>query len=106
MKLHHAIYANAVLFTVLNQVAPSFAAGDDFRGQRNGRRGPPQVAIDACGSLSAGDACSFTGRNGEQLSGTCFAPKDRELACKPEGHEHRHGHGEPGGERGSEQAPE
>jgi hypothetical protein len=105
MKLRHAIYANAALLVMLNPITHSFAAEDDSRGQRNGRRGPPQVAIDACESLTAGDACSFTGRNDEQMSGACFAPQDRELACKPEGHEGRKG-GQSGKGRGSEQAPE
>jgi hypothetical protein len=91
MRIQHAIYANAALVAILNQAAPAFAADDNAREQRNGRRGPPQVAIDACSSAAEGDSCSFTGRDDEQLSGTCFAPPERGLACKPEGHERRGG---------------
>ena len=60
------------------------------------RRPPPQ-AIEACDGKKAGDACTFTGREGEQLSGTCFSPPaheskdasegqgqgDRPMACRP-----------------------
>ena len=69
------------LFATVSQVY-----ADD---QRGGRRGPPPQAIEACASLTEGDACSFTGRNDEELTGVCFAPSDRELACKPEGHDQR-----------------
>jgi hypothetical protein len=91
MKLRHAIYANTALFVILNPIVPGFAAADDSNGQRNGRRGPPQEALDACSAMTAGDACSFTGRNDEQMSGICFAPQDKGLACKPEGHDSRQG---------------
>lgn len=54
------------------------------------RRGPPPEAIEACASLSAGEACAFTGRRGD-LSGICFAPREElALACAPEGGR-RHG---------------
>ena len=96
MKLRHAMYANAVLFAILNPISHSFAADDDSRGQGNGRRGPPQEALEACASGSAGDACSFTGRNNQQMSGTCFAPQEKKLACKPAGHNRR---GKQGGQR-------
>lgn len=45
-------------------------------------RKPPQEAIDACSGHNAGDVCSFTGRRGT-MEGTCFAPADRPLACRP-----------------------
>jgi hypothetical protein len=93
MKLRHTIYANTVLFAVLTQfTALAHAEG----GQNNGRRGPPQVAIDACSGSVAGDSCSFTGRDSNEMSGTCFAPQERELACKPEGHDGRQGKGQHG----------
>lgn len=57
--------------------------------ERRGGGGPPQEAIDSCAALTAGDACSFNGRNDEELKGVCFAPEDRELACKPDGHDDR-----------------
>lgn len=55
-------------------------------GQRRRPRKPPQEALDACDGASQGDACSFEGRDGEQLSGTCEAPPDdtsKPLACRP-----------------------
>ena len=51
-----------------NQGAPGMGQG----GQQ--RKGPPPQAIEACQGKSAGAVCSFTGRNGEALTGTCFAP--------------------------------
>ena len=35
---------------------------------------PPPEAIDSCADKQGGDSCSFTGREGETLTGTCFAP--------------------------------
>lgn len=55
-------------------------------GQRGERRGPPPEAIAACASSTSDQACSFTSRRGDELSGTCIVRKDDEtqLACKPE----------------------
>lgn len=72
--------------------------------QRQGRRGPPPQALEACEAMVEGDPCSFTGRNEEQLNGTCFSPREDILACRPEGHEGRqHGHGNGYGRRGNGQ---
>ena len=59
-----------------NQSAPGGNQGGPGMGQGGGQqhKGPPPQAIEACQGKSAGSACSFTGRNGEALSGTCFAP--------------------------------
>ena len=58
----------------------------------NGKRhaGPPQEAITACAGSQEGDACSFSGRNSEQVQGSCFTPPQDsgELACKPQGGRH------------------
>jgi hypothetical protein len=47
---------------------------------------PPKEAVDACATLSAGDACSFDMPDGT-VTGTCWkpddAPKDAPLACAP-----------------------
>lgn len=48
-----------------------------------GHRGPPAEALAACKALAAGAACSFSGREGRQVEGTCWAPPDKALACKP-----------------------
>jgi len=45
--------------------------------------GPPPEAIKACTKQTAGAACSFTGRGGQKLTGSCFAPPGRVLACRP-----------------------
>ena len=52
---------------------------------RRGHRGPPPVALEACASAVQGDPCTFEGRRGETLEGTCEAPDDKPLACRPEG---------------------
>ena len=56
--------------------------GDHHNGER---RGPPRVAVEACANAVPGDACTFEGRRGESLQGTCWAPQDKPLACRPEG---------------------
>lgn len=56
-------------------------------GGRGRPQGPPPEATEACKSLSVGDACSFSGRRGEDLAGTCINPGGDEdtLACAPKG---------------------
>jgi hypothetical protein len=86
----HSTYSMRSLFLpVCGLIAAVLLAGagraaDDDR-QRGNRRGPPQVAIDACASASESAACSFEGRRGEALDGTCEAMHDS-LVCVPEGH--------------------
>ncbi|MEM9208276.1 MAG: hypothetical protein AAGA61_03440 [Pseudomonadota bacterium] len=72
------VMATAMLF------AGAAVAQDNERGQRNGeRRGPPPEAVEACAAATDGDPCSFEGRRGESLEGTCDGPDDRPLACRP-----------------------
>lgn len=52
---------------------------------RHEHRGPPEVALEACASAVQGDPCSFEGQRGEALEGSCEAPDDKPLACRPEG---------------------
>jgi hypothetical protein len=107
MKLHHSIYFSIVLATALTQFSGAAYSAENESDQRKGRRGPPQVAIDACASLSEGDSCSFSGRNDKELSGTCFAPPQRDdLACRPDDHEERRGKQGKGHGRNSESVPE
>ena len=62
---------------------PGFAQED---GERRGeRRGPPPEALEACTAAVEGDACSFTGRRGEDLQGMCAVTREESLACRPEG---------------------
>ncbi len=46
--------------------------------------GPPREAIAACKSLASGAQCSFSADRGS-LTGTCWAPEGKPLACKPAG---------------------
>ena len=55
--------------------------GGQAQGQ-GGRRGPPPEALQACASQAAGASCSFTSPHG-QVTGTCWAPEGRALACRP-----------------------
>lgn len=49
---------------------------------RGGPPKPPAEALTACKSLSSGAACGFTAPHGT-LTGTCWAPEGKPLACKP-----------------------
>ncbi len=66
-------------------------------GQSGGERphGPPPEAIAACKGLASAATCSFVGRQGQKLSGTCFKPpaggqgkpagqSEMSLACRPD----------------------
>ena len=60
------------------------AANDQGSGKR---RGPPPQAIEACADQTEGEACSFSGGRGEEVTGTCIVPPQSEesLVCAPEG---------------------
>jgi len=83
---------------LLAGMAASSASMAQPGGPGSGERphGPPPEAIAACKGKSAEAACSFTSREGESRTGTCFAPPAREggdagkpgggerpLACRP-----------------------
>ena len=51
------------------------------QGRGPGHR-PPKEAVDACASLKAGDACSFTLDN-HSITGTCRGPQGMPAACAP-----------------------
>jgi hypothetical protein len=44
---------------------------------------PPQEAVQACAQKASGAACSFS-IHGHDLSGACWAPEGKPLACKPD----------------------
>ena len=71
-------------------------------GQQGGhRRGPPPQALAACANSTSGAQCSFEGREGRTVSGTCFAPESSlPLACRPA---HMGGQGQ--GPQGSSAGP-
>lgn len=60
-----------------------WAAAQSQTGQGPPPGGPPPEAIKACTKQAVSAACSFTGRGGQKLSGSCFAPPGRVLACRP-----------------------
>lgn len=69
------------LSTVILSIAALFHPG----GSDGERRGPPPEAIEACDGAAMGDACSFSGRDGEAVRGVCWAPEDdKPLACRPD----------------------
>lgn len=79
MKLLTLSLLTAVLWSA------SADAQDTDRGQDpRGRGGPPQEAVEACAAASQGDSCSFAGRRGETVQGSCEAPEDMPLACRPD----------------------
>jgi hypothetical protein len=45
--------------------------------------GPPPEALDACKNKKDGDVCQFNSPHGDVVSGTCWAPQGKPLACKP-----------------------
>jgi hypothetical protein len=49
--------------------------------QAQPHRGPPPEAIAACQGKAAKAACTFTGRQGEALTGVCFQPPPRREAA-------------------------
>lgn len=67
-------------------------------GDQHGHRGPPQEAIDACTTATAGDTCAFT-FNSTALTGVCVTPPPR-----PPGGPHGPGDGAGSGS-GSGSAP-
>lgn len=56
-------------------------------GDRGRPQGPPPEAIEACAELEEDDVCSFSGRRGEAVQGSCIVPQQKEatLACAPTG---------------------
>ena len=77
-----------------NQTGSGGGAPGNQGGQQH--KGPPPQAIEACQWKSVGAVCSFNGRNGEALTGTCFAPPaggqtgapgaqgNHPIACRPD----------------------
>ena len=64
-------------------------------GGRGQHRGPPQEAISACSSQSAGATCSFT-HGDRTVEGTCrTGPQGDTLACAPAGGPGGHHRGPP-----------
>jgi len=76
-----ALSIAAVGFGVFGAV--NLSAQQGTRGGGQGR--PPEEMLKACESKAAGDACSAELQGQGEVSGTCFAPQGRPLACRPSG---------------------
>ena len=74
----------AFLFALLI-VGQAYAENERENERRGEHRRPPAAALEACASSVQGDPCSFEGRRGEAVEGTCEAPDDKPLACRPSG---------------------
>jgi len=81
-RISCALLVTALLFSFSASAEPNENDGDQRRGKR---RGPPAVALEACSGSADQEACSFEGRRGDQLSGTCEVKREQ-LVCVPEGH--------------------
>jgi hypothetical protein len=83
-RLSHLIPRKLLRLALLLCAAGSFStmAQPKDDGGPPGGGGAPAEAIAACTTLTAGQACSFSGRRGSE-TGTCWAPADKPLACKP-----------------------
>ncbi len=81
---HHKFKLLTALFFASTVSASVSCAAPSDRGRP---QGPPPEATEACAELSEGDACSFTGRRNDEITGTCMTlPNGNEgLACAPEG---------------------
>lgn len=81
--------AVATTLLVLTMGLSSQAANAE-PGERDGRRGPPQEAFDACTGMVEGDACGFSGHRGD-VEGSCIVPPrgEESLVCAPADREHK-----------------
>ena len=78
-------YSLIALSAALLLAGSAYADSDQEKKPRAKHRGPPPVALEACTNSVEGDPCAFEGRRGEAVEGTCEAPADKPLACRPEG---------------------
>lgn len=82
MAMNHSLIT---LIATLLLAGTAYAESDQDNKSSREHRGPPEAALEACSTLVQGDPCSFEGRRGDTLEGTCEAPDDKPLACRPEG---------------------
>jgi hypothetical protein len=82
MKFFH----RGLLLAMLAGVALSVSAQnkDQPPPPPDGKRGPPQEAIDACKGKADGAKVTFKGRRGEDIKGVCKKMRDI-VAAVPEG---------------------
>ncbi len=75
--LKSACTALLLLGAATAMAQPTSAGQQKGNGEEHEHRGPPPQAIAACNGKAAGAACSFTGRENQSLTGTCFSPPPR-----------------------------
>ena len=80
MKSLRGIAIRTIFWAGLASAAGA-ADGPPADGQQT-HRGPPPEALAACKTLASGAACSFTSPRGS-VTGTCWAPEGKLLACRP-----------------------
>ena len=64
-------------------VLAGMAAAQPQEGNGGQRRPPPPEAFEACKGLTAAKDCKFVTPEGP-VTGTCFAPEGKPLACRPD----------------------
>lgn len=57
----------------------------EARKPENGKT-PPAAAIETCQGETDGDSCTMTGKEGDNLEGTCRTVSTGEFACVPNHH--------------------
>ncbi len=72
------ILASTLMFGIAH------AEDDDGTERKRGPKGPPEAALEACSAAVDGDPCSFEGRRGNTVDGTCSTRDDKPLACRPD----------------------
>jgi hypothetical protein len=84
--LTNTLAYRTVLALVLTSCVATNIAKAQPSEQSGKRHGPPQEAREACSNSSEGDSCSFPGRRGDNVAGTCIVPRSEDgLACAPAG---------------------
>lgn len=74
----------SVMLTTLLSMAAAHTALSQAPNGEGQHPGPPPEAIAACKSMGSGAQCTFDSERGS-ISGTCWAPEGKPLACKPAG---------------------
>ena len=83
---NNTLQRSTILALALTACVTTNFAQAQSDGQGGKRRGPPPEALEACANSSEGESCSFAGRGGKTVEGSCIVPRNEDsLACAPEG---------------------
>ncbi len=80
MTIRHFARARFGLTTLATALLSACACAQPAGG--HDRPPPPPEALAACKAAAAGTACNFNSPHGA-VSGSCWAPEGKPLACKP-----------------------